>query len=79
MTTNDFFRTSDLPLSSALLCLGFCLETVEKEYPKSTFIFKRSEALDEAVQSFWASSLRLEPKAYFNCVKEVKSRLYSEN
>ena len=79
MTTNELFRTSDLPLSSALLCLGFCLDSVEKSYPKSMFIFKRSDELDEAIQSFWASTLRLEPKAYFNCVKEVKSRLYSED
>jgi hypothetical protein len=79
MNINDLFRTSDLALSAALVALGFCLEAVEKEYPKSTFIFKRSEALDEAIQGFWASSLRIEPKTYFNSVKEVKSRLYSQD
>ena len=73
------FRTSDLALASALVCLGFCLEAVEKNYPKSVFIFKRSDGLDESIQAFWAGSLNVEPKAYFNSIKEIKARLYSQD
>lgn len=76
-TKNDFFSTSDLCLSACLLCLGFKLDTIEKSQPKSTFIFLRTEGLDKVIQAFWGGEVRVEPKAFFNCLKELKSRLYS--
>jgi hypothetical protein len=77
MNSNDSFSTSDLSLASALLSLGYRLEVVEKQYPKSLFLFQRTKYLDEAVQGFWSGELRIEPKSYFNCLKEIKSRLYA--
>ena len=76
MTKNDYFESSELSLASTLMCLGFKLDAVEKHNPKSLFVFRREESLDEAIQGFWAGELRVEPKAFFNCIKEVKSRLY---
>jgi hypothetical protein len=76
MTNNDYFETSELSLASALLCSGYKLVIVERRNPKSIFLFERSEFLDQAIQGFWAGEMRLEPKQYFNSIKEVKSRLY---
>lgn len=76
MTNSDLFLTSDLSLSSALLCKGFTLESVKKLQPKSQFLFYKSEKLDETIKDFWAGKLAVEPKSYFNCLKEIKSRLY---
>lgn len=76
MTKNDYFETAELSLASTLICLGFKLDYVEKKDPKSLFVFRREEQLDLAIQGFWAGELRVEPKAFFNCIKEVKSRLY---
>ena len=76
MAINNYFETSELSLSSALLCLGYKLLIVEKRNPKSLFMFERTEFIDQAIQGFWAGEVRVEPKAYFNAIKEVKSRLY---
>ena len=78
LTENDFFRTTDLPLASALLYFGYHLDSLEKGSPKATFIFLREEGLDKTVEAFWAGELLIEPKAFFNCQKEIKSRLYNE-
>lgn len=77
LTNNDFFSSTDLCLGSTLLCLGYRLEAIEKNSPKSTFIFERNEGLDRAIQAFWAGEIRVDPKAFFNCLKEIKARLYS--
>lgn len=76
MNKNNFFTTSELSLASVLVCLGYKLSLIEKHSPKSSFIFERTEYLDETVQGFWSGELRVEPKSFFNCIKEVKSRLY---
>lgn len=73
---NNYFETSDLSLASALLFFGFKLESLERSNPKASFIFQRTEYLDETIQGFWAGELKVEPKAFFNCIKEIKSRLY---
>ena len=78
MNNNDLFITSDLCLSAVLLCLGFRIEEIEKNQPKSSFLFKRMKGIDEAIRGFWAGELKLEPKSFFNCIKEIKSRLYQE-
>lgn len=78
LTLNDFFSSSDMTLSATLLYMGFKLEAIEKGQPKSSFIFKRDDGLDDAIQAFWAGEILIEPKRFFNCIKEVKSRLYQE-
>lgn len=70
------FWTTDLALSSALLCLGHRLNHIEKASPKASFVFQESVQLGRDVSTFWAGDLRVEPKQYFNCLKEIKSRLY---
>ena len=78
MNNNDLFVTSDMCLGAVLLCLGFTIERIERNRPKSSFLFKRVKGIDEAIQGFWAGKLNVEPKSFFNCIKEIKSRLYQE-
>jgi len=75
---NNYYSTSDLALATAL-SLWFPLETIDKTNPhKAIFLFKRNEELDRLLEAFWRRELKVEPQAYFNQLKLIKSRLYSE-
>jgi len=73
------FKTYDLALASALVSCGFSIDGIEKtQYNgKSSFIFHRTDKLDEIIQSYWADDLSVNPKAYFDVLKHIKTRLYS--
>lgn len=75
----EYFKSNELALASALIVLGYPLFAIDKQKPKSVFLFERNEGLDELVKDFWTGNLRIEPKLYFNAIKEIKSRLYSED
>jgi hypothetical protein len=71
------FATSDFSLAVTLLALGFFLENVEySSSPRAVFIFHDTQELQQAIGSFWAGKLSVEPKHFFACQKEIKSRLY---
>jgi hypothetical protein len=75
---NDYYSTSDLALATAL-SLWFPVEAIDKTNPhKAIFLFKRNEELDQLLEAFWRRELKVEPQAYFNQLKAIKSRLYSE-
>ncbi|MBI2085951.1 hypothetical protein HYT74_01270 [Candidatus Daviesbacteria bacterium] len=76
---DDYYKTSDLALTS-VLALYFPLETIDKtQNPyKAQFVFKRDRQLDQLIESYWHGKVRVEPQAYFNQLKSIKARLYSE-
>lgn len=77
--TNDLFETTDLNLSCVLLSLGYSLDSIDKTSPgKAKFLFVRSNGLDDAIQSFWARALKLEPLSILTNLKILKNRLYSD-
>lgn len=75
------FGTQDMGLAIALLSKGF--EIVDIEEPKFgkrvTFRFKNNKNLAEASRLYWASSLLVDAKSYWNESKNLKTRLYSLN
>lgn len=75
----NHFRTYDLALAASLEALGFTVSGLEKtSYSnKTSFIFDRTIELDEAIQAYWSDKLRVNPKAYFDVLKHIKTRLYS--
>jgi hypothetical protein len=74
--TDNYYQTSDLSLAT-MLSLYFPLWAVDKNNPsKAEFLFKREKGIDELVESFWRGELKVEPLAYFNQIKVIKSRLY---
>jgi hypothetical protein len=76
---SDFYKTPDLALAGAL-SLWYTLEAVDfNNPPKAQFLFKRGEKLDELVQMYWRSELQVEPQAYFNQLRVIKTRLRSAN
>lgn len=81
MKNDDFnvFSTYDLALASALVSCGFSITGIEKtQYGgRATFVFNKSNKLDEVIQAYWADQLQVNPKAYFDVLKHIKTRLYS--
>lgn len=75
----DFYRTADLALATAI-SLFYPIEAIDRNssFRKAFFIFRRETSLDELIESYWRGELKVEPQAYFNQLRIIKARLYSE-
>ena len=73
------FATYDLGCSSALITAGFELLTLDKANPKKVqFIFCREVDIEKVVEDYWADRLEVKARAFFDNVKMLKNRIYSE-
>lgn len=72
---NDYLTSHDLPLV-AYISMWYPIEAIDKTLSRAEFVFKRDINLDKLVQSFWKREIQVEPLAYFNQIKVIKSRLY---
>jgi hypothetical protein len=74
----DYYQTSDLALATTL-SIFYPIEKIDRENPhKAQFLFKRCEALEETIDRYWLNSLMVDPKDFYNQLKLIKTRLYSE-
>lgn len=72
-----FFKTSDIALCAALSCCGYAIETVDRQNPrKATFLIRKDEKLEDFIQLYFTHQLKVEPLAFFNFLKEIKTRIY---
>ena len=72
------YRTQDLALS-AYLNLNFPILSLEKlDQFKFQFVFEDSTSLQKEIDSFYNNTGKVNPKDYFNSIKNLKSRFYSE-
>lgn len=77
--TNEYYSTYDLALVTTI-SLYHPIDSIDKDNPrKSIFVFKRSKKLDELIEAYYGRELKIEPQEYFNQLKTIKSRLYSDN
>ena len=75
MTTTTY-QTSDLACAAAL-SLFFTIESDDKADPRRAyFLFERSMKLDAVLTKYQKQELRVEPRAYFDQIKALKTRLY---
>lgn len=73
------WTTYDLGCSAALVCAGFELLTLDKDNPrKALFVFRKADGINEVVDLYWSDRLKIKARAYFDTVKMLKNRLYSE-
>ena len=73
------WTTYDLGCSAALLTAGFEVLSLNKDNPhKSLFVFKRTENIDGAVEDYWSGKLKVKARSYFDNIKMLKNRIYSE-
>lgn len=77
LNENDYFESSDLSLVAALVAFGAKIETVERSNgPRAVFYIRREKGLEGLVQGFYARELQVEPLAYYNALRDAKTRLY---
>lgn len=73
------FTTYDLGVSAALLCADFELLALDRANPRKVlFIFRRAPGIDDTANAYFADRLELNARAFFDQLKALKSRLYSE-
>jgi hypothetical protein len=76
---NSTYQTSDLACAAAL-SLFLPLHDVDKQDPRRAyFIFERTAELEGIVAKFQRRELQVEPRAYFDQIKALKTRLYEPN
>lgn len=77
-TINTFFLTSDLALATALN-MSFPVEDIDRSNPrKAVFLFRRSVELEAMVDKYFNNEIKVSPQSYFNQLRDLKNRLYSE-
>ena len=73
------WTTYDLGCSAALVCAGFELLNLDKVNPrKALFVFRKQDGIEDVVDAYWSDRLEVKARAYFDTVKMLKNRLYSE-
>lgn len=76
LNENDFLKTQDLALASAIF-LFFPLEAIDRTNTrKASFLFKREPGLDELIESYWRRELKVDPQSYYDAMRVIKGRLY---
>lgn len=77
LRNNDYLKTNELSLVATLQVLGYGIEAIEKNSNgKATFLIERDSQIDDIIKSFWLRRLAVEPLAFFESLKIIKSRIY---
>lgn len=75
----DFMTTYDLGCSSAIISAGFELVSLDKLNPKKVqFIFRRELGIENIVNDYFADRLKVNARTFFDNIKMLKNRIYSE-
>ena len=73
------FTTYDLGVAAALLCADFELLALDRANTRKVlFIFRRAARIDDTANSYFAGRLELNAREFFDQLKALKNRLYSE-
>jgi len=77
-TKDEVWTTYDLGVSTALLCKGFELLSLDKKNPKKALFYFRKEAgIDDTVKDYFADKLKVKARSFFDHLKALKNTLYS--
>lgn len=69
----------DLGVAAALLCADFELLALDRANTRKVlFVFRRAKGIDDTANAYFADRLELNARAFFDQLKALKSRLYSE-
>jgi len=72
------FTTYDLGVSTALMCVGFELISIDKKgTQKALFIFKKEDGIENFVDRYFSDRLEIKARSFFDCLKALKNKLYS--
>lgn len=72
------FTTYDLGVSTALLCAGYELWSIDKQNKqKALFIFKKADGIEKTADQYFSDRLSVKARSYFDQLKAIKNKLYS--
>lgn len=75
----NYFYTFDLGCSAALISADFEIVSLNKQNPRKVqFIFRRKIDIEKAVDNYWANKLKVKARTFFDNIKMLKNRIYSE-
>lgn len=75
----NLFKSSDLSLIATAQLYGYQIETLDRSnQDKVIFAIKRDSQLENLIKAFWSRSLRVDPLAYFESLKNIKARIYQQ-
>lgn len=70
---------SDLGCVGGLIEKSFKLVSLDKENPyKVIFIFAKESGISKTADDYWSGNLQVDARSYFDTIKMLKNRLYSE-
>jgi hypothetical protein len=76
MEKNEFYKTSDLYLSSFLKLSGFKF-SIKKNNKVITFLFEDSEKLREVINNYLTENATCDPLLFTNSIKNLKNLIYN--
>jgi hypothetical protein len=76
---NDALCTFDLGAAASLTTAGFEIVSLDKTDPRKVqFVFRRETGIEKIVDDYWTDRLEVKARAFFNNIRMLKSRIYSE-
>ncbi len=76
---HNYLYTFDLGAAAALVSAGFQLALLDKTNPRKVqFAFLRQAGIERVVDDYWADRLEVKARSFFDNLKMLKNRLYSE-
>ena len=75
----QYLYTFDLGAAASLVTAGFELISLDKTNPRKVkFVFRREIGIEKVVDDYWSDRLEVKARAFFDNVKMLKNRIYSE-
>jgi|GEM_PF-743336 len=75
----ETYETHDLGCCAALLCVGHELNRLDRQDSrKAMFVLRRTDDIDKHANAYWQDTLMVPARMYFDTIKMLKNRLYSE-
>ncbi len=76
---DEVVATFDLGCSAALITAGFELLTLDKaNLRKVQFVFRKKVGIQKTMDDYWADRFEARARSFFDNVKMLKNRIYSE-
>ena len=78
MKQEQNYNTTDLGLAAALVSQGFNVIELDRSHPhKVRFLFTDDGSIEQIASQYWSDKLKVPAMAYFNAIKLLKHRIYS--
>jgi len=76
---DEMFATYDLGCAAALVTADFALLTLDRANPRKVrFIFHRKTGIEKVADDFWSDRLEQKSRSFWDNIKNLKNRLYSD-